>query len=323
MHQEDRKTERVRGLEVHAVLGDVEAIQKLVAKFHEIAQGTITWEVFVIDLGDKTSESEGISAVNRSAFNIRTKKLQKDGGESMLAAPKVITKSGQLAEIQLVNQISYVKDYQVEVINGSTIIDPTIAVLSEGLTLELSGIVSPSDGVVTVHGELHLSHVERPIQEVETKVAGTKVLVQLPRLASSSWHADNLRIGPGEEGFMVPGLKWEQKSKGGESEARNVELWCFFKVMPADQSKVPTGTVEIVNHDEATVVVQWGANSIVEAPWDRAPREIGFYKGSDRHGVGLLVGGWVLLGRTAEEGPRNYSMYQMVSGSADVGDTAK
>src|SRR5688572_16327784 len=64
-------------------------------------------------------------------------RFQTSTGEVVLA-PRLTAFMGGRARVQVVSQTSYVADFDMEVSNGSTIVDPRVAIAEDGIVLDLT-----------------------------------------------------------------------------------------------------------------------------------------------------------------------------------------
>lgn len=100
----------------------------------------------------------------------------------LVSAPTVAALAGQRADVQVLNQVSYVKDFEVEVQGERVIASPVIGVVSEGTLLAFTARLLPTG----VHLEAHVTRSElvRPIPSFSTTLAGgnAPVTIQLPEV---------------------------------------------------------------------------------------------------------------------------------------------
>ena len=106
---------------------------------------------------------------------------------SVVNAPRLTIFNNQRANLTLVNQIGYVKDYDVEVAQTAFIADPLIDVVQDGLTLDVRPTVSHDRKYVTMEVQPTLASLLRPIRTFETNLSGisTPVVFELPEISYS------------------------------------------------------------------------------------------------------------------------------------------
>lgn len=132
----------------------------------------------------------------------------------VLSAPRLSTFDGQRANISILNQISYVQDYEVEVGATTTVSDPVVGVVQEGLVLDLRPVLSQDQKVITIELEGTWSKVARPIPEMEVEVAPglPKVKIQLPVVTSTKLRA-HATVKPGTHVLVGGGPLFQRKGK--------------------------------------------------------------------------------------------------------------
>ena len=134
--------------------------------------------VFQITYLDDFALSAVIRATEKSA-NIRE-----------LTAPRLTVYNTQRANITVVNQISFVQDFDVEVAQTSFIADPVIGVIQDGLSLDVRPTVSNDRQYITMELRPTTVDLEVPIETFTTLLGAAiaftssqnPVTIQLPQL---------------------------------------------------------------------------------------------------------------------------------------------
>lgn len=101
----------------------------------------------------------------------------------VVSAPTVAALAGQRADVQVLNQVSYVKDFEVEAQGEHVIASPVIGVVSEGTLLAFTARLLPTG--VHLEAEVTRSELVRPIPSFSTTLAGggtSPVTIQLPEV---------------------------------------------------------------------------------------------------------------------------------------------
>ena len=103
-------------------------------------------------------------------------------------APRLTIYNRQRANLSIVNQVSYVKDYDVEVAQTAFIADPLVDVVQDGLTLDVKPTVSYDRKYVTLELQPTVATLLRPIRTFETNLSGltTPVIIELPEVITRS-----------------------------------------------------------------------------------------------------------------------------------------
>jgi hypothetical protein len=121
-----------------------------------------------------------LTAADRAALDSRLADIRAD----VLSVPTVVTRPFGLASLFAGDQIAYIKDYELQILEGATIADPVIEVVEGGLKIDLRA-VPLGDGRLAVDVVLTLTEVEEPIRQVETSLGvGNTVTIQLPEVNS-------------------------------------------------------------------------------------------------------------------------------------------
>ena len=90
----------------------------------------------------------------------------------------------QRANVTMVQQISYVKDFEVEVAQASYIADPQVDVLQDGIVLDVKPTISYDRKYITLELRPTVAELQQPIPTFQTSLAGATLAVtmQLPEL---------------------------------------------------------------------------------------------------------------------------------------------
>ncbi|MEE8104806.1 MAG: hypothetical protein V3T86_04650 [Planctomycetota bacterium] len=99
-----------------------------------------------------------------------------------MVAPTVTVYNTQRANISVVNQISFLQDFDVEVAQTSFIADPVIGVIQDGLVLDVRPVVSNDRQFVTLTVNAGVTNLQIPIETFETDLGQS---VGVPRFRGS------------------------------------------------------------------------------------------------------------------------------------------
>lgn len=130
--------------------------------------------------------------------------VEKNVDTSIVNAPRLTIFNNQRANLTLVNQIAYVKDYDVEVAQTAFIADPLIDVIQDGLTLDVRPTVSHDRKYVTLEVQPTLATLVRPIRTFETNLSGlsTSVVFELPEI---NYSQASTTVKVPDDGYVVIG----------------------------------------------------------------------------------------------------------------------
>ncbi len=116
--------------------------------------------------------------------NVVMQAVQKSRNAFEISAPIVSVYNTQRAFVTVVNQVSYVQGYDVDVATAAFIADPNIGVVQEGIVLDVRPTISFDRRYVTLDVQTTVSNLERPFETFSTFLGGntTQVSFALPKL---------------------------------------------------------------------------------------------------------------------------------------------
>lgn len=144
--------------------------------------------LYDLTLGDEDFSASGGASVEFTFFDDTIaeailRAVTKNQQSEVIHAPSLTVFNGQRAHINVLNHISYVKDFEAEIAQGAVIADPIVAVLRDGPTLDVRPVVSSDKRFVTMEVRPTLLDLVEPIDTFRTSLAvGNEVELQLPIL---------------------------------------------------------------------------------------------------------------------------------------------
>ena len=113
----------------------------------------------------------------------------------------------QRANLTVVNQLSYIQDFDVEVAQTSFIADPIVGIIQDGLTLDVRPTVSNDRRYITLELQPTVANLVEPIPTFATTLASSfaPVIIQLPELRLQQARV-TVRI-PDKGSILIGGLK--------------------------------------------------------------------------------------------------------------------
>jgi len=176
-----------------------------------------TENIFTSPLGQLLSSLGGgtfqVSFLDDFSLSAVLRLVEKSARVRELTAPSLTVYNTQRANLTVVNQISFVQDFDVEVAQTAFIADPVIGVIQDGLTLDVRPTVSNDRRYVTLELRPTVANLVTPIATFQTLLgasigafsAQSPVTIQLPeidlRVAEST-----VRI-PDRGSILLGGLK--------------------------------------------------------------------------------------------------------------------
>jgi general secretion pathway protein D len=170
-----------------------------------------TENIFDRALGTKISGVGGMVAqwtlVDDTNLSMILRAVQKSQEGRMLSAPSVTVFNTQRANITLINQISFIQDFDVEVAQTAFIADPIVGVIQDGLVLDVQPTVSHDRRYITLQIRPTVARLTRPIPTFTTSLGAftTPVTIQIPEL-NVQRAATTVRVPDGGT-ILLGGLK--------------------------------------------------------------------------------------------------------------------
>jgi len=105
----------------------------------------------------------------------------------LVTAPRILVFNTARSNLAVMNQVAYVQDFDVEIAQAASIADPIIAVVEDGVILDVKPVVSADRRFVTLEVRPTVAELQRPIRTFTTSLgaSGNSVTIQLPEVAKS------------------------------------------------------------------------------------------------------------------------------------------
>jgi type II secretory pathway component GspD/PulD (secretin) len=101
----------------------------------------------------------------------------------LVTAPRILVHNTARANLSVLNQVAYVQDFDVEIAQAASIADPIVAVIQDGVILDVRPVVSADRRFITLELRPTIAVLKRPIQErVTTLGSQNSVTIQLPEV---------------------------------------------------------------------------------------------------------------------------------------------
>ncbi|MBI4879628.1 MAG: hypothetical protein HY812_08225 [Planctomycetes bacterium] len=109
--------------------------------------------------------------------------VSKYGTTNVVDAPSLTVFNGQRASLSVINHVSYVKDFNVEIAQAAVIAQPIVDVIQDGVVLDVRPVVSSDKRFITMELRPTVALLQRPIDTFTTSLAiGSDVTIELPVL---------------------------------------------------------------------------------------------------------------------------------------------
>ncbi|MGE0191683.1 MAG: hypothetical protein AB7T63_06525 [Planctomycetota bacterium] len=125
--------------------------------------------------------------IGETALEVILRAVEKSERVQQITAPRLSVYNAQRANLSILNQISYVQDYEVEIAQASNIANPVVQTIQEGVVLDVRPIVSSDRRFVTLELRPTVATVLRPIPTITTNLASgpfpsAPVTLQVPEM---------------------------------------------------------------------------------------------------------------------------------------------
>lgn len=105
----------------------------------------------------------------------------------LVTAPRILVFNTARSNLAVMNQVAYVQDFDVEIAQAASIADPLIAVVEDGVILDVRPVVSADRRFLTLEVRPTVAELKRPIETFTTSLgaSGNSVTIQLPEVDKS------------------------------------------------------------------------------------------------------------------------------------------
>ena len=172
---------------------------------------TRTENIFDRVIGNALSSVGGLTLswawLGDTELNAILRAVEKSERATLLTAPRLTVYNSQRSNITVVNQISYIKDYDVEVAQTASIADPVVGIIQDGLVLDVRPTISNDRRFVTLELRPTVAKLIEPIRTITTTLGSQTqpVTIQLPELIIQS--AETTVTVPDRGTVVLGGLK--------------------------------------------------------------------------------------------------------------------
>ena len=151
-----------------------------------------------------------------------------------ITAPRITVYNTQRANVSVLNQVSYVQDYEVEIAQASNIANPVIQTIQDGIVLDVRPVVSADRRFVQLELRPTVAVLQRPIPTFSTSLsagpvgANAPVILQVPELRVS--RVRTTVSMPDEGTLLLGGLKFYSKDdrESGMPFFNNIPILSFL-----------------------------------------------------------------------------------------------
>jgi Flp pilus assembly secretin CpaC/tetratricopeptide (TPR) repeat protein len=145
--------------------------------------------------------------LKHNQFNLVVHAVEKSVNATEVMAPELTVFNTERAYVSVINEVSFLQDFDVDVANTAFIANPQIGVLQEGVVLDVRPTISYDRKFVTLDVRASVATLQRPIANFTTTLGGfsNAVTFQLPQLEVQN--ANTTVIVPDGGSVILGGLK--------------------------------------------------------------------------------------------------------------------
>jgi Flp pilus assembly secretin CpaC len=145
-------------------------------------------EGILSDYGSRLGVAGGLamqlSFIDDVQYSLIMNAVRKDERAQELTSVMLSTQNTERAYAAMLNQITYIQDFDVEVALASFIADPVVGVISDGIVLDVRPTIAQNRKTISLELRPTIATILRPIAEFTSSLAGltTPITIQLPEL---------------------------------------------------------------------------------------------------------------------------------------------
>lgn len=146
-------------------------------------------ELYDVGLGDENvlEGSGGLSFqwtyLNDLQLELILRAVSKSERVQLVTSPRITVYNTARGNLSVLNQVAYVQDFNVEIAQASSIADPIVNVVQDGVVLDVRPVVSADRRFITLELRPTIAALKRPIREVVTTLGSqNSVTIQLPEV---------------------------------------------------------------------------------------------------------------------------------------------
>lgn len=125
-----------------------------------------------------------LAFVDNPEVNAILRAVRKRERATQLTAPRVTVHNTQRAHVSVLNEVAYIRDFEVSTATAVAVADPVVDIIRDGIVLDVRPTVSADRRYVTLELRPTLAVLLRPIPTFLTSLGvGTPVAIQTPQLS--------------------------------------------------------------------------------------------------------------------------------------------
>ena len=177
--QSDLGSEIGQGTDVGAFY-DRSSNQEMRARVEELYDTTLGDEDVLVGSGGLSFQW---TYLNDLQLQMVLRAVSKSERVELVTSPRITVHNTARGNLSVLNQVAYVQDFNVEIAQGASIADPIVAVVQDGVILDVRPVVSADRRFITLELRPTVAELRRPLAEIVTTLGSqNSVTIQLPEV---------------------------------------------------------------------------------------------------------------------------------------------
>ncbi|MCR4316019.1 MAG: hypothetical protein NUW37_06670 [Planctomycetes bacterium] len=148
--------------------------------------------------------------IDDTELNMIVRAVQKQRNAMVMTAPRLVAFNTQRANLTIIDQVAYIRDFDVQIAQAASLADPIVATVQDGLVLDITPTISNDRRFITLELRPTVAELLRPIPTFTTNLgagalATTPVTIQIPELVLKK--AETTVKVPDGGSVLIGGLK--------------------------------------------------------------------------------------------------------------------
>lgn len=177
--QSDLGNEIGQGTDIGAFY-DKSSNQEMRSRVEELYDTTLGDEDVLVGSGGLSFQW---TYLNNLQLQMVLRAVSKSERVELVTSPRITVHNTARGNLSVLNQVAYVQDFNVEIAQGASIADPIVAVVQDGVILDVRPVVSADRRFITLELRPTVAELRRPLTEIVTTLGSqNSVTIQLPEV---------------------------------------------------------------------------------------------------------------------------------------------
>ncbi len=153
-------------------------------------------ELIGTDEADATSSTLKVQYLDDPQLEVILRAAHKSSRIRQIIAPRLTVYDGQHANVSMLDQTRYIESYRIECLSGTTVAQPVLGLVHDGIVIGLRPTTSQDKRYLTLELEGTSASVVKPIRSDQIRLLGRLHPLQRPHTELESWRS-TVRIPTG------------------------------------------------------------------------------------------------------------------------------